>query len=256
MRSGSGPATTVRMMDVVRFVAWLVARVVRRRAALVAENALLRQQLIAAQRKIRGRVRWTPWERLTMGLAARLAPAWRTAVLLVQPATVLRWHRAWFRAVATTFSAAGSTSHGAGRAHPRDCDKQSPLGPSGSVGSCSSSASSSSRPFPCSAGSTTITAAPPNAWTVKVATKGGSEGTSRRSVVVLEHVVAFRKTRSGSTKSHSDSSRSGIDWTKSRSYFDEPSAERGNRRSPKRERPIVFQERRIVNDKPFIIFEE
>jgi hypothetical protein len=25
-----------------------------------------------------------------MGLAARLAPAWRTAVLLVQPATVLR----------------------------------------------------------------------------------------------------------------------------------------------------------------------
>jgi hypothetical protein len=44
------------MMDVVRFVVWLVARVLRRRAALVAENALLRQQLIAAQRKIRGRV--------------------------------------------------------------------------------------------------------------------------------------------------------------------------------------------------------
>ena len=33
-----------------------------------------------------------------MGLAARLAPAWRTAVLLVQPATILRWHRAGFRA--------------------------------------------------------------------------------------------------------------------------------------------------------------
>jgi hypothetical protein len=87
------------MMDVVRFVLWLVARVVRRRAALVAENALLRQQLIAAQRKIRGRVRWTPWERFTMGLAARLASAWRTAVLLVEPATLLRWHRAGFRAL-------------------------------------------------------------------------------------------------------------------------------------------------------------
>jgi hypothetical protein len=49
-----------------------------------------RQQLIAAQRKIRGRVRWTPWERFTMGLAAHLAPAWRTSVLLVQPATILR----------------------------------------------------------------------------------------------------------------------------------------------------------------------
>jgi transposase InsO family protein len=87
------------MMVVVRFVLWLVARILRRRAALVAENALLRQQLIAAQRKIRGRVRWTPWERFTMGLAARLAPAWRTAVLLVQPATLLRWHRAGFRAL-------------------------------------------------------------------------------------------------------------------------------------------------------------
>jgi hypothetical protein len=87
------------MTEVVRFVFWLVARVVRGRAALVAENALLRQQLIAAQRKIRGRIRWTPWERFTMGLAARFAPAWRTAVLLVQPATILRWHRAWFRAL-------------------------------------------------------------------------------------------------------------------------------------------------------------
>ena len=85
-------------MDVIRFVLWLVPRVLRRRAALVAENALLRQQLIAAQRKIRGRVGWTPWERVTMSFGARLAPAWRTAVLLVQPATLLRWHQAGFRA--------------------------------------------------------------------------------------------------------------------------------------------------------------
>ena len=35
----------------------------------------------------RGRVRWAPWRRFTMGLAARLAPAWRDATLLVQPAT-------------------------------------------------------------------------------------------------------------------------------------------------------------------------
>jgi hypothetical protein len=66
------------MREVVRFAFWLVAGVVRRRAELVAENALLGQQLIAAQRKIRGRVHWTPWERFIMGLAARLAPAWRT----------------------------------------------------------------------------------------------------------------------------------------------------------------------------------
>jgi putative transposase len=64
----------------------------------LAENALLRQQLIVAQRKIHGRVWWKPWQRFTMGIAARLGPPWRAAVLLVQPATILRWQRAWFRA--------------------------------------------------------------------------------------------------------------------------------------------------------------
>jgi hypothetical protein len=86
------------MIDVLRFVVGLVADVVRRRTDLVAENALLRQQLIVAQRMIAGRVRWAPWQRYTMGLAARLAPGWRDATLLVQPATILRWHRAGFRA--------------------------------------------------------------------------------------------------------------------------------------------------------------
>src|SRR2546427_361893 len=86
------------MIDVLRFVVGLAADVVRGHAGLVAENALLRQQLIVAQRKIAGRVRWAPWQRFTMGLAARLAPAWRDATLLVQPATILRWHQAGCRA--------------------------------------------------------------------------------------------------------------------------------------------------------------
>src|SRR5260221_5477273 len=99
MPSGAGRGTMRRMIDVFRFVVGLAADVVRRRAGLVAENALLRQQLIAAQRKIAGRVRWAPWQRFTMGLAARMAPAWRDAALLIQPATILRWHRAGFRVV-------------------------------------------------------------------------------------------------------------------------------------------------------------
>src|SRR5207302_125620 len=84
-------------IDVLRFAVGLAVDVVRGRAGLVAENALLRQQLIVAQRKIAGRVRWAPWQSFTMGLAARLVPAWRDATLLVQPATILRWHRAGFR---------------------------------------------------------------------------------------------------------------------------------------------------------------
>lgn len=46
------------MIDLLRFGLGLVADLVRGRAALLAENAMLRQQLIAAQRKIHGRVRW------------------------------------------------------------------------------------------------------------------------------------------------------------------------------------------------------
>ncbi len=85
------------MRDLARFLAGLAADLLRGRAALVAENGLLRQQLIVAERKLVGRVRWAPWQRFTMGLAARFAPAWRSATLLVQPAAVLRWHRAGFR---------------------------------------------------------------------------------------------------------------------------------------------------------------
>lgn len=83
--------------DLVRFLAGLVADLLRGRAALIAENGLLRHQLIVAERKLVGRVRWAPWQRFTMGLAAQLVPAWRSATLFVQPATILRWHRAGFR---------------------------------------------------------------------------------------------------------------------------------------------------------------
>jgi putative transposase len=85
------------VLDLVRFLTGLAADLLRTRSALVAENALLRQQLIVAKRKLTGRVRWVPWQRFTMGLAARIAPTWRSCTLLVQPTTILRWHRAGFR---------------------------------------------------------------------------------------------------------------------------------------------------------------
>jgi len=46
----------------------MAADLVRRRVDLVAENALLRQQLIVAERKLAGRVRWTPWQRFMIVL--------------------------------------------------------------------------------------------------------------------------------------------------------------------------------------------
>src|SRR5256885_7722661 len=77
------------VLDFVRVLLGLASDLVRRRVGLAAENLLLRRQLIVAERKIAGRVRWTPWQRLTVVLGARFAPAWREATLLIKPATVL-----------------------------------------------------------------------------------------------------------------------------------------------------------------------
>jgi putative transposase len=70
--------------------------VLRTKSELVAENALLRQQLIVASCKAK-RPPIQPHERGLLVLLARLVPLWRDAVLLVKPDTVLKWHRAGFR---------------------------------------------------------------------------------------------------------------------------------------------------------------
>jgi transposase InsO family protein len=67
--------------------AWFTSR-----ADLIAENLCLRQQLIVLQRR-------TPRPRLRAGdrrfwiLACRWVSRWRESLLVVQPATVLGWHR-------------------------------------------------------------------------------------------------------------------------------------------------------------------
>jgi putative transposase len=63
---------------------------------LVRENALLRKQLEVACRQI-ARPRLTRADRVMLVLLARLSPTWHSATLLVQPETILRWHRQGFR---------------------------------------------------------------------------------------------------------------------------------------------------------------
>jgi len=70
----------------------------RSKADLVAENALLRQQLVVLRRQVK-RPRVTSTDRLLLVVLARYARAWKDALLIVQPATLLRWHRAGFRLV-------------------------------------------------------------------------------------------------------------------------------------------------------------
>ena len=68
----------------------------RGKAELVAENALLRQQLIILRRQIK-RPYYTKTDRLLLVLLARAVRPWRQALLIVQPETLLKWHRQLFR---------------------------------------------------------------------------------------------------------------------------------------------------------------
>ncbi len=84
-----------------------LADLARTKAELVAENALLRQQFIVLRRQVRRPV-LTPADRCRLVLLARLARGWRATLLIVQPDTLLRWHRQGFRALWRARSAAGS----------------------------------------------------------------------------------------------------------------------------------------------------
>ena len=70
----------------------------RTKAELLAENALLRQQLVVLRRQVT-RPALAPADRLRLILPSRLARGWRAALLIVQPETLLRWHRQGFRLV-------------------------------------------------------------------------------------------------------------------------------------------------------------
>lgn len=70
----------------------------RSKVDVIAENALLRQQLIVLRRQVK-RPCVTPTDRLRLVVLARCARAWRDALLIVQPNTLLRWHRSGFRLI-------------------------------------------------------------------------------------------------------------------------------------------------------------
>jgi hypothetical protein len=70
----------------------------RPRATLMAENALLRHQFIVLQRAV-PKARLRPGDRLVAVALAAITPTWRSVLRIVQPATLLRWHRAGFRAL-------------------------------------------------------------------------------------------------------------------------------------------------------------
>lgn len=67
----------------------------RSRTDLVVENALLRQQLIVLKRQIK-RPELTNLDRFRLVLLSHFTTFWKQALHIVQPDTLLRWHRELF----------------------------------------------------------------------------------------------------------------------------------------------------------------
>ena len=68
----------------------------RSKPQLVLENMLLRQQLIVLKRQVK-RPALTWRDRTLFVLLARKLRTWKQALVIVQPDTLLRWHRDLFR---------------------------------------------------------------------------------------------------------------------------------------------------------------
>jgi transposase InsO family protein len=85
------------MIAVVLFVLAVLASPFKSKGRLEAENAVLRHQLAVLQRKVRARARLSNIDRWFLVQMYRWFPSILKVLTIVQPDTVVRWHRAGFR---------------------------------------------------------------------------------------------------------------------------------------------------------------
>lgn len=85
-------------MGWLRLIADLLTGLFKSPARLPAEILILRHQLAGLHRTASKRPKLTAADRLFFVCTLRLSPAVRGAIQMIQPETVLRWHRLGFRA--------------------------------------------------------------------------------------------------------------------------------------------------------------
>ena len=85
------------MLDFLRLFVHVLAAPFRTQAQLEAEITMLRHQLNVLRRQAPRRPRLTAADRLLFVWLCRLFPSLRNTITIVQPDTVLRWHRTGFR---------------------------------------------------------------------------------------------------------------------------------------------------------------
>ena len=83
-------------MGILRMVLAFLRAIFASRATLAAENVMLRQQLIVVHRAV-PRPKFRRIDRVVLCWLSRLWSGWRSALLIVQPDTVVRWHRQGFK---------------------------------------------------------------------------------------------------------------------------------------------------------------
>ncbi len=77
-------------------VASTLSDINRSRTDLIVENAMLRQQLIVLNRQVK-RPQFNQRDRILLVILARCTRFWQQTLHIVQPDTLLRWHRELFR---------------------------------------------------------------------------------------------------------------------------------------------------------------
>src|SRR6266852_6133998 len=85
------------MIDSLKLLSWFVVLLFRSNGRLEAEIVILRHQLNVLHRRMPSRARLTLIDRLIFIWLYRLRPSVLSAVVIVQPETVVRWHREGFR---------------------------------------------------------------------------------------------------------------------------------------------------------------
>ena len=84
-------------MTITSLLTGSLAEVFQSHAVLLFENMALRHQILVLQRKQKKRVQFTSWDRILWILFYRWWPKALDALVIVKPATVIKWHRQGFR---------------------------------------------------------------------------------------------------------------------------------------------------------------
>ena len=83
-------------MGIIRTILAFLRALMAGRAALAGENLALRHQLAVLQRCVK-RPKLRKRDRIFWSWLSRLWKGWRSVLIIVQPATVIQWHRQGFK---------------------------------------------------------------------------------------------------------------------------------------------------------------